>query len=203
MSYALCEFLTSGEWRQPWKQLRHVDQLDLDNNLASGIVTRLLQHCRKGHMGKLHCLVQTFLLDFMIWLFSVRPKPRTIPMTVINKSMKTRLQTIDRRVTYISHVAVKQSQNVWWRYIITKIKFFGRRKHFYVLTVDRICFENANKFVLKCREWLSITNCKVFHFFTGNHIHDAVTSLSSPIILSHCWFLTEQDKNTGRFLSRF
>ncbi|XP_074468380.1 uncharacterized protein LOC141753535 [Sebastes fasciatus] len=28
----------------------------------------------------------------------VRPKPRTIPMTVINKSMKTRLQTIDRRI---------------------------------------------------------------------------------------------------------
>ncbi|XP_071756127.1 uncharacterized protein LOC139912265 isoform X1 [Centroberyx gerrardi] len=28
----------------------------------------------------------------------VRPKPRTIAMTVINKSMKTRLQTIDRRI---------------------------------------------------------------------------------------------------------
>ncbi|XP_040896637.1 uncharacterized protein si:zfos-1056e6.1 [Toxotes jaculatrix] len=28
----------------------------------------------------------------------VHPKPRTIPMTVINKSMKTRLQTIDRRI---------------------------------------------------------------------------------------------------------
>ncbi|KAJ4945657.1 hypothetical protein JOQ06_023338 [Pogonophryne albipinna] len=28
----------------------------------------------------------------------VRPAPRTIPMTVMNKSMKTRLQTIDRRI---------------------------------------------------------------------------------------------------------
>ncbi|XP_074522898.1 uncharacterized protein LOC141788013 isoform X1 [Halichoeres trimaculatus] len=28
----------------------------------------------------------------------VRPKPRTIPMTVLNKSMKTRLQTIERRI---------------------------------------------------------------------------------------------------------
>ncbi|XP_039979632.1 uncharacterized protein si:zfos-1056e6.1 isoform X4 [Xiphias gladius] len=28
----------------------------------------------------------------------VCPKPRTIPMTVINKSMKTRLQSIDRRI---------------------------------------------------------------------------------------------------------
>lgn len=28
----------------------------------------------------------------------VCPKPRTIPMTVINKTMKTRLQTIDRRI---------------------------------------------------------------------------------------------------------
>nr|XP_040055819.1 uncharacterized protein LOC120833065 isoform X2 [Gasterosteus aculeatus aculeatus] len=28
----------------------------------------------------------------------VRPEPRSVPMTVINKSMKTRLQTIDRRV---------------------------------------------------------------------------------------------------------
>ncbi|XP_047461551.1 uncharacterized protein si:zfos-1056e6.1 isoform X2 [Mugil cephalus] len=28
----------------------------------------------------------------------VHPKPRTIPLTVINKSMKTRLQTIDRRI---------------------------------------------------------------------------------------------------------
>ncbi|XP_035863571.1 uncharacterized protein si:zfos-1056e6.1 [Sander lucioperca] len=28
----------------------------------------------------------------------VCPKPRTIPMTVLNKSMKTRLQTIDRRI---------------------------------------------------------------------------------------------------------
>ncbi|XP_041649284.1 uncharacterized protein si:zfos-1056e6.1 [Cheilinus undulatus] len=28
----------------------------------------------------------------------VRPKPRTIPMTVLNRSMKTRLQTIDRRI---------------------------------------------------------------------------------------------------------
>ncbi|XP_036950102.1 uncharacterized protein si:zfos-1056e6.1 isoform X1 [Acanthopagrus latus] len=28
----------------------------------------------------------------------VRPKPRTIPMTVINKSMKTRLQTVDKRI---------------------------------------------------------------------------------------------------------
>ncbi|MED6291117.1 hypothetical protein CHARACLAT_020259 [Characodon lateralis] len=28
----------------------------------------------------------------------VRPKPRTIPMTVINKSMKTRLQAIDTRI---------------------------------------------------------------------------------------------------------
>ncbi|XP_044038181.1 uncharacterized protein si:zfos-1056e6.1 isoform X2 [Siniperca chuatsi] len=28
----------------------------------------------------------------------VRPKPRTIPMTVINKSMKSRPQTIDRRI---------------------------------------------------------------------------------------------------------
>ncbi|XP_071346265.1 uncharacterized protein [Trachinotus anak] len=28
----------------------------------------------------------------------VHPKPRTVPMTVINKSMRTRLQTIDRRI---------------------------------------------------------------------------------------------------------
>ncbi|KAE8297263.1 hypothetical protein D5F01_LYC03879 [Larimichthys crocea] len=28
----------------------------------------------------------------------VRPKPRNLPMTVINKSMKTRLQTIDKRI---------------------------------------------------------------------------------------------------------
>ncbi|XP_076595327.1 uncharacterized protein LOC143325852 [Chaetodon auriga] len=28
----------------------------------------------------------------------VRPKPRTIPMTVINKSMKTRIQTVDKRI---------------------------------------------------------------------------------------------------------
>ncbi|XP_022075348.1 uncharacterized protein si:zfos-1056e6.1 isoform X2 [Acanthochromis polyacanthus] len=28
----------------------------------------------------------------------VQPRPRTIPMIVINKSMKTRLQTIDRRI---------------------------------------------------------------------------------------------------------
>ncbi|KAM4583469.1 uncharacterized protein V3H82_007232 [Fundulus diaphanus] len=28
----------------------------------------------------------------------VRPKPRTVPVTVINKSMKTRLQAIDRRI---------------------------------------------------------------------------------------------------------
>ncbi|XP_040055810.2 uncharacterized protein LOC120833065 [Gasterosteus aculeatus] len=28
----------------------------------------------------------------------VRPEPRSVPMTVINKSMKTRLQTIDRRI---------------------------------------------------------------------------------------------------------
>lgn len=33
------------------------------------------------------------------FLFPVRPKPRTIPMTLINKTMKTRLQTIDRRVS--------------------------------------------------------------------------------------------------------
>lgn len=33
-----------------------------------------------------------------IFLFPVRPKPRTFPMTVINKTMKTRLQSIDRRV---------------------------------------------------------------------------------------------------------
>ncbi|XP_050933339.1 uncharacterized protein si:zfos-1056e6.1 isoform X2 [Lates calcarifer] len=30
----------------------------------------------------------------------VHPKPRIIPMTVINKSMKTRLQTIDRRFVW-------------------------------------------------------------------------------------------------------
>lgn len=42
----------------------------------------------------------------MLWflLFTVCPKPRTIPVTVINKSMKTRLQSIVRRVrhTFIS-----------------------------------------------------------------------------------------------------
>ncbi|KAF3838172.1 hypothetical protein F7725_009940, partial [Dissostichus mawsoni] len=34
----------------------------------------------------------------VMFLFPVRPAPRTIPMTVMNKSMKTRLQTIDRRI---------------------------------------------------------------------------------------------------------
>lgn len=41
---------------------------------------------------------------------SVRPKPRTIPMTLINKSMKTRLQTIDKRVVYIKFFVVTQKQ---------------------------------------------------------------------------------------------
>uniref|UniRef100_A0A3Q1EJX5 Si:zfos-1056e6.1 n=1 Tax=Acanthochromis polyacanthus TaxID=80966 RepID=A0A3Q1EJX5_9TELE len=31
-------------------------------------------------------------------IFQHQPRPRTIPMIVINKSMKTRLQTIDRRL---------------------------------------------------------------------------------------------------------
>uniref|UniRef100_A0A3Q2W0J1 Si:zfos-1056e6.1 n=1 Tax=Haplochromis burtoni TaxID=8153 RepID=A0A3Q2W0J1_HAPBU len=31
-------------------------------------------------------------------IFQHCPKPRTIPMTVINKTMKTRLQTIERRI---------------------------------------------------------------------------------------------------------
>lgn len=47
-------------------------------------------------------------MSVLTFLFSVRPKPRTIPMTVINKSMKTRLQTIDRRVIDMNHVKVIQ-----------------------------------------------------------------------------------------------
>lgn len=36
---------------------------------------------------------------------SVRPKPRTIPVTVINKGMETRLQAIDKKVhnTFVEH----------------------------------------------------------------------------------------------------
>ncbi|KAM4602928.1 uncharacterized protein ACJ7VT_019482 [Polymixia lowei] len=34
----------------------------------------------------------------------VCPKPRTIAMTVINKSMKTRLQTIDRRLQRLENL---------------------------------------------------------------------------------------------------
>lgn len=41
--------------------------------------------------------------NVVISLFSVCPKPRTIPMTVINKSMKTRLQSIVRRVRLTFH----------------------------------------------------------------------------------------------------
>lgn len=43
----------------------------------------------------------TFLISVWFHITSVCPKPRTIPMTVINKTMKTRLQTIERRVSAI------------------------------------------------------------------------------------------------------
>ncbi|XP_049903583.1 uncharacterized protein si:zfos-1056e6.1 isoform X1 [Epinephelus moara] len=39
-----------------------------------------------------------YVLEVVRIFQHVHPKPRTIPMTVINKSMKTRLQTIDRRI---------------------------------------------------------------------------------------------------------
>ncbi|KAM8895153.1 uncharacterized protein AB9W97_011418 isoform 2-T2 [Spinachia spinachia] len=39
-----------------------------------------------------------FVLEVAKIFQHVRPEPRTVPMTVINKSMKTRLQTIDRRI---------------------------------------------------------------------------------------------------------
>ncbi|XP_068432020.1 uncharacterized protein si:zfos-1056e6.1 isoform X1 [Clinocottus analis] len=39
-----------------------------------------------------------FYFLFLKALDRVRPKTKTIPMTLINKSMKTRLQTIDRRI---------------------------------------------------------------------------------------------------------
>ncbi|XP_034737868.1 uncharacterized protein si:zfos-1056e6.1 isoform X2 [Etheostoma cragini] len=39
-----------------------------------------------------------YLLEVAKIFQHVCPKPRTIPMTVLNKSMKTRLQTIDRRI---------------------------------------------------------------------------------------------------------
>lgn len=41
----------------------------------------------------------TFLISVWFHITSVCPKPRTIPMTVINKTMNTRLQTIERRVS--------------------------------------------------------------------------------------------------------
>ncbi|XP_059213629.1 uncharacterized protein si:zfos-1056e6.1 isoform X2 [Centropristis striata] len=39
-----------------------------------------------------------YVLEVVKTFQHVCPKPRTVPMTVINKSMKTRLQTIDRRI---------------------------------------------------------------------------------------------------------
>lgn len=45
----------------------------------------------------------TFLISVRFHITSVCPKPRTIPMTVINKTMKTRLQTIERRVSASIH----------------------------------------------------------------------------------------------------
>ncbi|CAJ1049026.1 uncharacterized protein si:zfos-1056e6.1 [Xyrichtys novacula] len=39
-----------------------------------------------------------YVLEVVKVFQHVRPKPRTIPTTVLNRSMKTRLQTIDRRI---------------------------------------------------------------------------------------------------------
>ncbi|XP_063733336.1 uncharacterized protein si:zfos-1056e6.1 isoform X2 [Eleginops maclovinus] len=73
----------------------------------------------------------------------VRPAPRTIPMTVINKSMKTRLQTIDRRIQRLEELLPeiklrrdeKLSQEI--ECLNQKLRFLHKRMQ--ILTAGRGC----------------------------------------------------------------
>uniref|UniRef100_A0A1A8QVF2 Uncharacterized protein n=2 Tax=Nothobranchius pienaari TaxID=704102 RepID=A0A1A8QVF2_9TELE len=63
-----------------------------------------------GHLIPLNCSIPAnskhtpHVLEVTRVFQHVRPKPRTVPMTVINKSMKTRLQAIDRRMQKLNDV---------------------------------------------------------------------------------------------------
>nr|XP_046239356.1 uncharacterized protein si:zfos-1056e6.1 isoform X2 [Scatophagus argus] len=63
----------------------------------------------------------------------VCPKPRTIPMTVINNSMKTRLQTIDRRIQRLEellpHIKLRRNEKLSQEIecLNQKLRFLHRR----------------------------------------------------------------------------
>ncbi|XP_069014837.1 uncharacterized protein [Embiotoca jacksoni] len=69
---------------------------------SSNIILKIRNH--RGHLMPLNSSIPAnskhipYVLEVAKIFQHVHPKPRTIPMTVINRSMKTRLQTIDRRI---------------------------------------------------------------------------------------------------------
>ncbi|KAM7406322.1 hypothetical protein PAMP_000706 [Pampus punctatissimus] len=68
---------------------------------SSDVILKIRNH--RGCLIPLNSLIPNskhmpYVLEVAKISQHVRPKPRTIPMTVINKTMKTRLQTIDRRI---------------------------------------------------------------------------------------------------------
>ncbi|KAK2854231.1 hypothetical protein Q5P01_006892 [Channa striata] len=68
----------------------------------SDVIFKMRNH--RGHVIPLNSSVPAnskhapYVLEVAKTFQHVRPKPRTIAMTVINRTMKTRLQTIDRRI---------------------------------------------------------------------------------------------------------
>ncbi|XP_038135580.1 uncharacterized protein si:zfos-1056e6.1 isoform X2 [Cyprinodon tularosa] len=66
------------------------------------VVLKMRNH--RGHLIPLNGSIPAnskhtaHVLEVTRFFQHVRPKPRTIPMTVINRSMKTRLQAVERRI---------------------------------------------------------------------------------------------------------
>ncbi|XP_067345377.1 uncharacterized protein si:zfos-1056e6.1 isoform X1 [Channa argus] len=69
---------------------------------SSGVIFKMRD--QRGRMIPLNSSIPAnskhvpYVLEVVRIFQHVRPKPRTIPMTVINKIMNTRLQTIDRQI---------------------------------------------------------------------------------------------------------
>lgn len=208
MSYVLYEFLTSGEWRQPRKQLWRKDQLDFDNNVALGIVTRFLQASQKRPYGKtaLPCSNLAF------YDLAVRSASQAQNHSNDCDQQEHEDQATDHwsegNMLYISHVAVKQSQNVDYKSfpgraqvcVLNQVQFFWRRKHFYVLTTDQIWFENANKFNLSVNrrmiEHHQLQSISLLH--PELHTWCNHSFIIANNFLLYCWFLTSRTRQEYR-----
>ncbi|XP_034536393.1 uncharacterized protein si:zfos-1056e6.1 isoform X2 [Notolabrus celidotus] len=111
--------------------------------ISSDVILKMRNHC--GCLIPMNSSIPAnskhmpYVLEVAKVFQHVRPKPRTIPMTVLNRSMTTRLQTIDRRIEKLGDLLpqIKLRRNEKLNQEIEcldqKLRFLHKRLQFHVI----------------------------------------------------------------------